>query len=176
MWNTSYEQTALLYRPTSHLEFSTILRRPVPPPELVEILETGTPVAMQRYLDDAVIQWWPNGLVKVVQTDGAEQHFWRKPALGDAVKYRSWWSEMSRGFFKFNSDGSVDAHCFEANYHWGADIREAAPEEGAIMTSQQDMEGDWSFFLDEGEDEGEDDENDWGARCYCQVRSSDANN
>ena len=165
MFTTSYEQTALVYMPDSSMEFATMARRPLPPPEQVHMLETGTPVAIRRYSDDAVIQWWPDGLVKMVAADGVKTYFWSKPTLADAVGYSKLTDYEGRGFFKFNGDGSVYGRCFGGKYYWGPDEEYTNPEMGEILMSQQDMDGYWTF-VDEYDEA--DEMNSYHDICHCR--------
>lgn len=171
MFTTPYEQTALVYRCESHLEFATIAMRPMPPEELVDVLNSGTPVAIRRYSDDAVVEWWPNGLVKIVDPDGLKTYFWNKPTLADAVSYSKLVEDKGRGFFKFNDNGSVHGHCFGANYYWGPDLRMwVAPEMGEVLMSQQDMDGNWSFIGEDDYDEEDEEDEEAGdfVGCHCK--------
>jgi hypothetical protein len=165
---TTYDQTALVYRRDTPLEFATIARRPVLPPELLPALENGHPAAIRRYSDDAEIQWWPDGLVKVIQTDGVQLYFWSKPTLRDAMDYRQWNGAQGPGFFKFNSDGSVYAKCFGSTCYWGPDLPGYyAPENGAQLVSMQANDGTWIF--EEWGDDMEESDDDYRYRdCECR--------
>ena len=157
---TTYEQTAIVYRPDTPLEFSTIAPRPVIPYELVPALETGCPVAIYRHSDNAIIQWWPDGLAKVVQEDGVQLYFWAKPSMCDAMDYRHWKGGQGAGFFKFNNDGSVYARCFGTNCYWGPNWNEGQPELGEALESIERPDGTWEFVngvADSSDDEDSDD-------------------
>jgi hypothetical protein len=142
---STYDQTAIVYRPDTSIEFATIARRPTPPADLIDSLEQGHPVAIRRSKDDAEIQWWPDGLVKIVQADDVELYFWSKPSLRDAMDYRQWNGAQGPGLFKFNSNGSVYGKCFGSTCYWGPTINEYTPEEGEPHVGMQADDGTWTF-------------------------------
>jgi hypothetical protein len=169
---TTYEQTAIVYRPDTPLEFTTIAPRPLPPYELVPALDAGKPVAILRYTDDAIIQWWPDGLTKVVQADGVQLYFWAKPTMCDAIDYRYWKGAQGAGFFKFNNDGSVYAHCFGTTSYWGPNWADGHPPEiGLELESIERPDGAWDFVNGGGDsdDDGDGDNNDFynNRGCNC---------
>jgi hypothetical protein len=169
----TYKQTAIVRRPDTPLEFATIQQRPLPPPDLLISLSAGRPAAIRRYSDDAVVQWWPDGFVKVFQADGIELEFWAKPTLSDAANYRLWGGSQGAGFFKFNGDGSVYGRCFGGNYYWGPELHDDTPEVGVEMFAEQNADGAWEFYEDDEEDE---DEDEWDADSYhdiCHCRGCD---
>lgn len=143
---TTYEQTAIVYRPDTPLEFTTIAQRPVIPYDLIPALEAGKPVAIRRDSDDSMIQWWPDGLTKVIQAeDGVQLYFWPKPTMCEAMDYRHWRGKQGAGFFKFNNNGSVYGRCFGTNCYWGPNSDYGQPEIGERLESVEQPDGTWIF-------------------------------
>ena len=115
----TYKQTAEIHYNFSNLVFTSIEERPVPPYDLLTALEkTGKPQGYYDYTREGnFIMWFPDGKVNEYCSN-CVKIFYPKPTLEDAIKYKG------KGFWKFNSDGTVILNAFDNNYIYFPDVYE----------------------------------------------------
>ena len=124
-------QTADVQFPNSSLVFNTLELVPIcPNPYDSYPISIKTP-------SGSVVVWHPDGTVTEKTTDGTLKVWFSRPTMSGAVHYSA-----DAGFFKFNSDSSVEACWDGCNYYWSAATHDAEPTPGYRV-----------YYCDECEDE-----------------------
>lgn len=109
-------QTVDVQFPNSSLVFNTLELVPVNPNPYTCAIKT----------DHSVIAWHDDGTVTEKTADGTLKVWFAKPTLADAIHS----NPMEKGsYFKFNSDGSVEAYWYSTCYYWSAP-KDAPPVQG----------------------------------------------
>lgn len=114
-------QTAHVRFSNSSLVFNTLELVPVKPENVFNEKDS---VYISKD-DGTVVGWHVDGSVTQEESDGKYTVWYPPPTLNDAIEYPT-----NAGFFKFNKDGSVEAHWYESNYYWSAPTYEVEPVKG----------------------------------------------
>jgi hypothetical protein len=106
-------QTTIIYEPGCSLELCGFEAAPACPEP-----DGDAPVCM-RQSDETEIFWMrgeAEGIIRRYEPDGRLTLWYRKPTLANAVTYRG-----KGGYFKFNTNDTVEARWFGKNYFWPED-------------------------------------------------------
>jgi hypothetical protein len=166
----SWYQTCDVVFPNSHLEFATILPRPVPPPEVKQQMkDTGEPVGICT--GDKRIVWDPSGEVYVHEADGRSAYFHRRPTIKSAIKC------PYGAYFQFHPDGSVSVKANGGTIYYSPHAEMEPPTEWTWLAKKWDAEEESYLFegidyepepeydSDIDADAGSDSDSDDGPRC-----------
>ncbi len=108
-------QTVDVQFPNSSLVFNTLELVPVNPNPYTCTIKT---------VGGSVISWHDDGTVTEKIADGTQKVWFAKPTLADAID-----SKAKGSYFKFNSDGSVEAYWYSTCYYWSGP-KDAPPVQG----------------------------------------------
>lgn len=136
---SSWYQTCDVRFPNSHMEFHTILPRPVAPPEVKqEIKQLGMPEGIRT--GDKCIVWDPSGEVYVHEADGRSAYFHKRPTLKSAIKC------TYGAYFQFHPDGSATVKANGNTYYYSPRVEMEAPTEWTWLAKKWDPEQETYLF------------------------------